>query len=142
MKIGIDAREIQDGVVTGIGRSLANFIQYFGKNEKKHTLVLFSHKKIPVDFPGNISRVLIHPCPTFIWDQWKLPIALKTNEIDLFYSPYYKVPLLTKIPIVNQVLDLMFLVFPPYRKALGFWGRLYYSTFGKAFAWQLLIFYL
>jgi len=36
MKIGIDAREIQDGVVTGIGRSLANFIKFFDKNESKY----------------------------------------------------------------------------------------------------------
>jgi len=132
--IGVDAREIQNGVITGIGRSLANFIRYFGKNETKHSLVLFSERKIPVEFRGNISQVVIDSCPTFIWDQWKLPIALKANKIDLFYSPYYKVPLLINILIVNQVLDLMYLVFPPYREALGFFGRLYYATFGKAFA--------
>lgn len=134
MGIGVDAREIQDGVITGIGRSLANFIRYFGKKETKHSLVLFSERKIPVEFRGNISQVVIDSCPTFIWDQWKLPIALKANKIDLFYSPYYKVPLLINIPIVNQVLDLMYIVFPPYREALGFFGRLYYATFGKAFA--------
>lgn len=134
MGIGVDAREIQNGVITGIGRSLANFIRYFGKNETKHSLVLFSERKIPVEFRGNISQVVIDSCPTFIWDQWKLPIALKANKIDLFYSPYYKVPLLINILIVNQVLDLMYLVFPPYREALGFFGRLYYATFGKAFA--------
>jgi glycosyltransferase involved in cell wall biosynthesis len=134
MKIGVDAREIQDGVVTGIGRSLANFIQYFGKNEKAHTLVLFSDKKIPVGFRGNIREVVIDSVSTFFWDQWKLPSALKVNKIDLFYSPYYKVPLLTKVPVVNQILDLMFLVFPPYRKKLGIWKRCYYATFGKTFA--------
>jgi len=134
MNIGVDAREIQDGVVTGIGRSLANFIHYFGKTEKKHSLALFSEKRIPVDFTGNIRRVIIRPCQTFLWDQLKLPKALKKNKINLFYSPYYKVPLLTTIPIVNQILDLMYLVFSPYKKELGSFGRSYYATFGKAFA--------
>lgn len=134
MKIGVDAREIQDGVVTGIGRSSANFIQYFGKTEKEHSLILFSEKKIPVDFTGNVERIIIKPCQTFLWDQWKLTRALKKNKINLFYSPYYKVPLLTTIPIVNQILDLMYLVFPPYKKELGLFSRSYYATFGKAFA--------
>jgi len=132
--IGVDAREIQDGVVTGIGRSLDNFIRYFIKKEKKHELVLFSEKKLFSSFDYPARRVVIESAPTFFLDQWKLPRALKKNKIDLFYSPYYKIPLMTKIPIVNQILDLMFLVFPPYRKALGFWRRLYYATFGKAFA--------
>lgn len=136
MLVGVDAREIQDGVVTGIGRSLANFIRYFEKNEKRHRLILFSEKIIPIDFGGNTRRQIIKSCPTFLWDQWKLPRALKTNAIDLFYSPYYKAPLLTMIPVVNQILDLMFLVFPPYREALGVLGRLYYAIFGKLFAWK------
>ena len=134
MRIGVDAREIQDGVVTGIGRSLANFIRYFVENEKKHQLILFSEERLSFDFENMIRQVIIESCPTFSWDQWKLPRALRANKIDLFYSPYYKVPLLTKTPIVNQILDLMYLVFPPYKKALGFWRRSYYATFGKSFA--------
>ena len=134
MKIGVDAREIQEGVVTGIGRSLANFVQYFGENEKTHRLALFSERKIPFDLPRNIEQVVIEPGLTFIWDQYNLPISLSKFNIDLFYSPYYKVPLLSKIPVVNQILDLMYLVFPQYREALGFIGRLYYAIFGKAFA--------
>ena len=134
MLIGVDAREIQDGVVTGIGRSLANFVKYFGEKEKTHTLVLYSEKKIPSDLHGNIRQMVIEPSTTFFWDQWRLPRALKADKIDLFYSPYYKIPLLTSVPVVNQILDLMFLVFPPYRKALGFRRVFYYPTFGKSFA--------
>lgn len=134
MNIGIDAREIQDGIVTGIGRSLANFIKYFGKKETRHTLILFSEKKVPVEFHGRIRRVLISPALTFIWDQWKLPRALNANHVDLFYSPYYKIPLLTHVPCVSQILDLMFLIFPPYKNALGILEKIYYETFGRAFA--------
>lgn len=72
--------------------------------------------------------------PTFFWDQWKLPRQLKRERIDLFYSPYYKLPLLSSIPTVNQVLDLTYLVSPPYVRAPGIFGRLYYATIGRACA--------
>lgn len=134
MFIGVDAREIQEGIVTGIGRPLANFIEYFGRHEEEHTLVLFAEKQIPVDLPGNVRTVIIGTCPTFLWDQWKLPRALRAHDIDLLYSPYYKIPLLTGIPVISQVLDVMYLVFPPYRKALGVFGRFYYATFGRVFS--------
>ena len=134
MRIGIDAREIQNGVITGIGRSLANFIEYFSKNEKKHQLVLFSEKSMPYDLNGNIRQVSIDRLPSLVWDQVRLPQALKEAKIDLFYSPYYKVPLLTDVSVVNQILDLMFLEFPPYRDSIGLSGRFYYNVFGRAFA--------
>jgi|WetSurMetagenome_2_1015567.scaffolds.fasta_scaffold10409_2 glycosyltransferase involved in cell wall biosynthesis len=134
MRLGVDAREIQDGVVTGIGRSLANFISYFAGYDSTHELVLFADKKLPIPLSSRCREVTISSGPTFFWDQWKLPRQLKRDRIDLFYSPYYKLPLLSSIPEVNQVLDLMYLVFPPYVRALGIFGRLYYATFGRAFS--------
>lgn len=135
MRIGVDAREIQEGVVTGIGRSLANFIKYFGDHEKHHVLVLFSEKSIQIDFHGLIEKVVIKKLlSTLLWDQVLLPMALESSKIDFFYSPYYKAPIMTRKPYVNQVLDLMYLVFPEYRKAIGLSGRLYYYTFGRAFS--------
>jgi hypothetical protein len=65
MKIGIDAREIQDGVVTGIGRSLANFIRYFARSDTGHELVLFSERGFQCDVPETVTRVIIPSCPTF-----------------------------------------------------------------------------
>ena len=134
MRLGVDAREIQDGVVTGIGRSLANFISYFTGHDSPHELVLFAEKRLPIPLSSRCREVTIPPGPTFLWDQCKLPLHLKRERIDLFYSPYYKLPLLSSIPSVNQVLDLMYLVFPPYIQDLGIFKRLYYATFGRAFS--------
>jgi glycosyltransferase involved in cell wall biosynthesis len=134
MKIGVDAREIQSGVITGIGRSLKNFIEYFGKNEKEHKLILFSEKLMDTQLDGNIEQIIIKPCQTFLWDQIKLPKALKTNKVNIFYSPYYKIPLLTNVPVVNQILDLMWFGFPPYKESLSYVEKLYYATFGIKFA--------
>ena len=134
MRIGLDAREIQNGVVTGIGRSLANFIKYFSEHDKEHDLFLYSEKEIDLYSENGIEQIILGQCPTFIWDQVKLPKALKYHKIDLFYSPYYKLPLFTSIPAVNQILDLMWLGFPPYQRSLGFIRKLYFAIFGKTFA--------
>ena len=87
MRLGIDAREIQDGVYTGIGRPLANFLDYFASSNNQDTCVLFSARKIPIDFGPKVTNVVFKEGITFIWDQWKLPRALKKERIDIFYSP-------------------------------------------------------
>ena len=107
MKIGVDAREIQNGVTTGIGRALSNFIDYFDKNEKSHELILYSEKRMPFKWNDKIKGSVLTKISAPFWDQWKLPKVLAEQKIDLFYSPYYKIPLFTKIPVVNQILDLM-----------------------------------
>jgi glycosyltransferase involved in cell wall biosynthesis len=135
MNIGIDAREIQNGVVTGIGRSLANYIEYFQTHNKDRKLVLFSENEINANQINNVDCVVLPPkFNVLFWDQVLLPSSLKINEIDLFYSPYYKAPLATRIPIITQILDLMWLGFQPYKESIGITGKLYYSLFGKAFA--------
>jgi len=134
MRLGVDAREIQDGVITGIGRSLANFISYFAAHERTRELILFAEKGLPIEISSPCREVVIPGGPTFYWDQCKLANALEVNQIGLFYSPYYKLPILSPVPAVNQVLDLMYLVYPPYVRDLGILKRIYYATFGRACA--------
>ncbi len=50
MRIGVDAREIQNGVITGIGRSFANFLEYFCKIEKEHSIIVICREKIYLNF--------------------------------------------------------------------------------------------
>ena len=134
MKIGIDAREIQNGVYTGIGRPLANFLKYFGSLNTDDRCVLFSAQKIPLNFNGQIKNVVIPEKYTFLWDQWTLPQAIRREGVELFYSPYYKIPLMLSCKSVSAILDLMYLEFKPYRKALSPAARFYYKTFGRVFA--------
>ena len=83
MIIGVDAREIQNGVITGIGRSLTNFIHYFSNNDLKHKLALFSEKEIPLNLNRNCKKIVLSKCRKFLWDQWKLPRAIISENIDL-----------------------------------------------------------
>jgi glycosyltransferase involved in cell wall biosynthesis len=134
MRIGIDAREIENGVVTGIGRPLANFIRYVAAHVPQVELVLFCSKPPPIEVSGNVRIRVIAGAPTVVWDQVLLPLAMGKQRLDLFYSPYHKVPLLTRAPVVGQTLDLMFLAFPTYRNALGPLRRLFYTVMGPVYS--------
>lgn len=133
MQIGIDAREIQDGVYTGIGRALYNFLRCFEEMTGDDACVLFSARPLPLSFSSRIRKRVSGFCPVFLWDQVVLPRLVLDERIDLFYSPYYKLPLFLSCRKVCAVLDLMYLVFPSYRERLGFFGRMYHAVFARAY---------
>lgn len=133
MRLGIDAREIQGGVHTGIGRSLANFLKYFATLGQDDQCVLFSSQPVPVTFGENVKNIVLPECWTQYWDQITLAAALKRERIEVFYSPYYKIPLLASCKCVCAVLDLMYLVVPEYRRRLSLAAKLYYAVPGKKF---------
>jgi glycosyltransferase involved in cell wall biosynthesis len=134
MRLGIDAREIQEGVYTGIGRPLANFLQYFNAQDNEDRCILFSIKEVPIHFGPRISNVIIPGDMTFIWDQWHLPQAIKKAGVDIFYSPYYKIPLLKPCRTISAILDLMYLAYDPYYQTMDPLAKIYYATFGLFYA--------
>ncbi len=131
MRLGIDAREIQSGAYTGIGKPLVNFLEYFSTIQTNDECVLFSSFPIQHDFGRNVRNVVIEEASTFVWDQLRLPAAVKREVIDLFYSPYYKIPLFAPCRKISSVLDLMYLVFDEYKEQLGPFKRAYYFTFAR-----------
>ena len=128
MRLGIDVREIEDGIHTGIGRPLANFLRYFAAQNNADTCVIFSTKEVPVQFGPRVKNVVIKEGWRQYWDQVRLPQAIKREKIELFYSPYYKLPLLASCPCVCAVLDLMYFIVPEYRLQLNVFSMLYYKT--------------
>jgi glycosyltransferase involved in cell wall biosynthesis len=134
LRLGVDAREIQDGVYTGIGRPLFNFLKYFSVQENDDTCVLFSSKEIEIDLGPKISKVVMPQKSAFVWDQCLLPQAMKKAGVDLFYSPYYKIPLLKPCRSVSAILDLMYIAYGPYYKEMSLWRKFYYAIFGRSCA--------
>jgi glycosyltransferase involved in cell wall biosynthesis len=130
MKLGIDAREIEDGVRTGIGRALSVFLDYFESRDDENTAFLFSTR--PVERPDSprVQKVVAPPAMTFIWDQVTLSRLIRNAHIDLFYSAYYKVPIGAPCPCVSTIYDLMYLTFPMYQKKFPL-SLLFYKTFGR-----------
>ncbi|MBF0483481.1 MAG: glycosyltransferase family 4 protein [Candidatus Omnitrophica bacterium] len=132
MKIGIDAREIQKGVYTGIGRYLDNFITEFINSTHTDSIVLFSELPISYQDP-RLKNVIIKPGNTFIWDQIHLPSQLIREKVDLFFSPYYKIPIFAQCPTVSSILDLMYLTFPYYKNQSSVLNKIYFNTLGRLF---------
>ena len=134
MKLGIDAREIQDGVYTGIGRPLANFLKYFSQLENHDECILYSNRKIPFDFGPKVKNIVMKERITFWWDQVQLPNAVKKDHLDLFYSPYYKIPLSIHMPTISTIYDVMYLTLKEYQDQLNFFAKSYYKLFGTKYA--------
>lgn len=133
MLIGIDAREIQDGIFTGIGRALSVFLEYFSRQNDNNTCILFSSKPIPkecVGFSSRIHAIVKKEKYMWLWDQTTLLHLIKKNKIDLFYSPYYKIPVLCPCPCVSAIFDLMYVYCEYYKRELSFLSLLYLKTFG------------
>jgi glycosyltransferase involved in cell wall biosynthesis len=131
MIIGIDSREIDTGVFTGIGRALSAFLSYFRRLDDDNRIVLFARRPVADIDDKRISRAVVPERGTFVWDQIVLPRLVRQHGVDIFLSTYYKVPLLTPVPCIAWVFDVMYLTFPPYARELGPIRRLYYRTIGR-----------
>jgi hypothetical protein len=134
MVIGIDAREIENGVVTGIGRALAVFLSLFSDIARGHRCILFSTKSVEITAESGIHNVVHPEMNTFLWDQYVLPKMIREHGVDIFFSPYYKIPLLGTCRHVSTIMDLMYLFFTPYYRQMPLHKRLYYPTFGRLYA--------
>ncbi|MBL8013149.1 MAG: glycosyltransferase family 4 protein [Candidatus Omnitrophica bacterium] len=132
MRFGVDAREIQNGVYTGIGHPLHNFLKFFAQNNKGDTCVLFSAVPVPYHYGPAVTNVVMAENLTLYWDQVILPRCIKGEKVDLFYSPYYKVPLAASCKVVSAIFDIMYLKFDVYRKELGL-KEIYFRTVGKSY---------
>jgi glycosyltransferase involved in cell wall biosynthesis len=132
MNIGIDVR-LLERKMTGIGRVLEVFLKALPKIDNKNKYFLFSYEKLNFNegnYFKNIPTVrsigpqkIIAP----FWINFILPVYLKKNKIDLFFSINQMVPLI-KIKRVKYVFilhDVIYKVnksFHPfvYRKYLQF----------------------
>ena len=133
MLLGIDAREIQDGVFTGIGRALLHFLRYFDEAMHQDRCVLFSSRPLPFTFGERVRNRIVKESSTLWWDQVLLPAAIDAENIEVFFSPYYKIPLRPRCRKISMVLDLMYLKYPSYVKHHSLLDRLYYSVMGRMY---------
>jgi len=109
MNIGIDFRELVRVKTTGIGRFLLNFLEYAVKADQKHIYYLYGNQH--TDFRITDDRIIHRVIPeknTWFWDQYKLPRVVQQDQIDIFFSPYDKVPISLNIPKLLTIHDLLF----------------------------------
>lgn len=134
MKLGIDAREIQNGGYSVVGRPLTDFLKFFASQQNDDRCILFSSDHIPINFGPRIKNIILKKRSAFFWDNESLPKAVLDEKIDVFYSPNYKIPLKQHCLTISTISDMMPLAFKPYRDSASIFFKAYYMTLGKTFA--------
>lgn len=130
MKIGIDARELIKDEKTGIGRFLENFISFIAKHDRGNNYFLYGSQKTFANLESlQITLRRKRELWTPLWDQIILPLTLRKDDIDLFFSPYDKGPIFTGIPFIITIHDTIPYFFPEEKMRLV--RRIFYTLFRK-----------
>jgi glycosyltransferase involved in cell wall biosynthesis len=115
MRIAVDAREFTAGRTTGIRRYLHNLLLPL-VNDHDLNFILFANDPAAVPAVLRSSKaklVRLLRAPTLFVDQIVLPYLARKEETDVFFSPYYKVPLCGSFRRIITVHDVMFLRLAP-----------------------------
>jgi glycosyltransferase involved in cell wall biosynthesis len=114
VRIGIDARELC-GQATGVGRYLSGLLRAWAADAEpgRHEFVLYAHGPVaaPSDIDGFAARFVPGRGGT-LWEQRDLPAAIAADRLDVFLSPGYTAPLLTRVPLVVAIHDASFAAHP------------------------------
>jgi len=103
--VGIDARELQD-YMTGIGRFLSESLLHFVSLKPQWRWTLFhTNERAVASFDG-YDKILLRSRSVLAQDQWEIPSLAKKRGIDVFFSPYYKLPWFLPCPGLVVVHDL------------------------------------
>jgi glycosyltransferase involved in cell wall biosynthesis len=108
MKIAIDARFYGSGH-TGLGRYTTNVLKFLPKYLKNHTLQVLLRDAEFNKFPSgkNIEKIRCEIPHYSLSEQLLLPKLLKDVKSDLLYTLHFNTPVLSKIPTVVTVHDLI-----------------------------------
>src|SRR5512139_296931 len=120
MRIAVDARELF-GRPTGVGRYLAALLAEWGRlpEARVHTFTLYgpplrnSARPTEAVAPGQATDWrLVAGSGGTLWEQVRLPLALRHDRPDVFFSPAYTAPIVSRVPLVLTIHDLSFLAHP------------------------------
>jgi glycosyltransferase involved in cell wall biosynthesis len=108
LKIAIDARFYGSGH-TGLGRYTTNVLTYLPKYLRAHTLQILLRDSEYDNFPGgkNIQKVRCDIPHYSLKEQVALPNLLSTLSSNLLYTLHFNTPVLSKIPTIVTVHDLI-----------------------------------
>lgn len=129
MKLGIDGRELQIGMRTGIGRYLREVLRAI--DLRRWDCIVYGDRSttLPLDLAHLPLKRLAAPWTSW-WDQITLPASIRADAVTVFFSPYYKCPLRTPCPAIITIHDLLFLGYPGanrpfYDRAMTYLAKLY-----------------
>ena len=102
VRIGIDARSFvwDKGKITGIGHYIYETMRVWMREYKEDEFFLLSHREIPLDIqmPDNWHAVSDRGIFRIgrIWERTRLPYYIGKLELDVFWGPYYSLPMKVK----------------------------------------------
>lgn len=108
MRIGIDGRELVEGVRTGIGRYVIEILRMASREGLECVVYGDRRTRLPVALPEVRCSLLDGGWTQWV-DQVSLPRRLARDRVSVFLSPYYKCPLFAPCPVVITVHDLFFI---------------------------------
>jgi len=118
LRVGVDVREWRRGTSTGIGRFITGFVAWAAQSSEHQLLLIGNQDTAPrfqadgPDADHGVQFYIEQEGKRLLWDQHVLPRWLRTQRIDVFLSPYYKVPVRAPCPTVATVHDLIPLHYP------------------------------
>ena len=116
-RVGVDGRELREGVRTGIRRYVLEVVRAAAVRGLECVLYGDRATSLPAAAPG-VRPIALGGGVTQWWDQVTLPRALARDRVDVFLSPYYKRPLVSPCPAVVTIHDLFFIGYPGRRRPL------------------------
>jgi len=110
LRVGIDGRELRDGVRTGIRRYLLEVLR--AATARGLECLVYGDRRTRLPAATGAALSTLDGGWTQWWDQVTLPRALGRDGVDVFLSPYYKRPLAARCPTVVTIHDLFFIGYP------------------------------
>lgn len=109
LRIGIDGRELMAGTYTGFGRYLENFLGAKVTLTCPHELIIYGNQF--TDLSRLNAKYITRVIPennTLCWDQVSIVSAISKDQLDVFFTPYDKIPLRAACPVVMTIHDLLY----------------------------------
>lgn len=129
MRIAIDARKLHD---FGIGTYVRNLLRHLARLDDRTEYVVLCRKAdrgYVAEIGSNFRPVVEAAAPYSVREQYRLPLDLRREGIDLFHAPHYVLPPLTPCRSLVTIHDCIHLLFPQYLP-----NRLAYS-YARAVIW-------
>lgn len=123
MRIALDARKLRD---FGIGTYIRNILVELGRLDKTTEYVLLCKPEDVDRIPalGPNFRIVPERAKLYsIGEQFRVPLALARERVDLLHEPHYTLPPATRCRAVVTIHDCIHLMFPdalPNRLAYGY----------------------
>ncbi|MDD5605764.1 MAG: glycosyltransferase family 1 protein [Patescibacteria group bacterium] len=112
-KIGIDGNVFIKTHPTGVEVASRELIHHLLKLDRDNHYIIYTPKPLPSrwrDLPNVTNHVVV---ANRFWTQRALPVAIREDHLDIFWSPAYMLPPgLTGIKTIATIHDVAFMKFP------------------------------